>query len=176
MFKKIEKENFEDYKNLFGKHNSVSIFNYAFDNKLGTLEIDNLVEPKFAKFSFVNFMFFSGKANENKKEEILATFPPLVAIVAEDKDWYPIIENYFSSKEGIRFAQQDRVKFSSDSINLEHLNSLKKPLPEGYSLKEINKEIVEKLSPSLRQHISLFFGSNEDFLEKGMGFCILDGE
>ena len=176
MFKTIEKENYEDYKNFFGKHNSVSIFNYAFDNKLGTLEIDNLDEPEYAKYSCANFMFFSGKADENKAEEILATFPPLVAIVTEDKDWYPIIEKYFSSKEGIKFAQNDRMRFSSDSINLEHLDSLKKSLPEGYHLKRINKEILEKLPSLLQRHIPLFFGSNEEFLDKGMGFCILDGE
>jgi hypothetical protein len=176
MFKIVEKENFENYKEFFGNHNSISIFNYAFDNKLGTLEIDNLDEPEYVKYSYVNFMFFSGKIDEKKAKKIFETFPPQTAIVAEDKEWYPLIEDHFSSREGIRFAQQERVKFSSDSITLEHLHSIKKPLPEGFHLKQITKPIVENLSPSLKYHISLFFGSDEKFLENGTGFCILDGE
>jgi len=170
MFKTIEKEHFGKYKEIFGKHKSVSIFNYAFDNQIGKLEVDNFDEPEYAKFSFVNFMFFTGKADEKETEKILETFPPQVAIIVEDKDWYPLIEDYFSSKEGIKFAQQERVKFSSDSLTKEYLDSLKKPLPEGFHLKKITKSIVENLSPSLRNHIPIFFGSDDSFLEKGMGF------
>ncbi|MHA1447655.1 MAG: GNAT family N-acetyltransferase, partial [Candidatus Heimdallarchaeaceae archaeon] len=123
----VEKEHFGNYKEIFGKHKFVSIFNYAFDSQIGKLEVDNFDEPEYAKFSFVNFMFFTGKADENKTEQILASFSPQVAIVAEDKDWYPLIEAYFSSKKEIRFAQQERVKFSSDSLTNEYLGSLKKP-------------------------------------------------
>ena len=176
MFKSVEKKHYKKYKEIFGKHKSVTIFNYAYDNQKGKLEVDNLDDPEYAKFSYVNFMFFTGRADENKAEAILATFPPRIAIVAEDKDWYQLFEAYFSSKEGIKFGQQDRVKFSSDSITKEHLHSLKKPLPEGFRLKRITQPILENLPPSLNPHIKMFFESEEKFLEKGMGFCILDGD
>ncbi len=176
MFEVVEKKNYGNYKGIFGKHKSVSIFNYAFDNKLGKLELDNLDEPEYAKYSFANFMFFTGKTDKNKAKKMFATFPPKVAIIVEDKDWYQLIEDYFSSKKGIRFIQQERVNFSSDSLTKEHLDSLKKPLPEGYHMKKVTKEIVENISPSLKYHIQLFFGSDDSFLEKGVGFCILDSE
>ncbi|MCG3215818.1 MAG: GNAT family N-acetyltransferase [Candidatus Heimdallarchaeota archaeon] len=176
MFKTVEKEYWGKYKELFGKHKSVSIFNYAFSNQLGKLEVDNFDEPKYAKFSFTNFMFFAGKADENIAEKILQTFPPQIAIVVEDKDWYLLIETYFSFKEEIKFSQQNRIKFSSDSLTLEHLLSLKKPLPEGFHLKRITKSIKENIPSSSNYHIKLFFGSDENFLEKGMGFCVLDGD
>ncbi len=176
MFKVVKKEEFGKYKKIFGKHNSITIFNYAFDNKLGKLEIDNFDKPEYAKFSFVNFMFFVGKADEKIANKILDTFPPMVAIVAENKGWYPLIESYFSSKEDIRFVQQKRVKFSSDSLAIDHLNSLKKPLPEGFSLEKTSHSTVKNLPPSLKYHLQLFFGSDENFIENGVGFCILDDD
>ena len=176
MFKVVKKNLYEKYTDIFGNLNLLTTYKYAFDNHLGRLEVDNFENPEYARFFFGDLMFFAGKANKKRAEEILATFPPLVAIVVEDKEWYQLIENFFLSKEGIKFGQQNRIKFSSDSLSIEHLFSLMKPLPDGFYLKKITKKILENLPPTLREHIPPCFGSNKNFLKKGMGFCILDDD
>ena len=61
------------------------------------------------------------------------------------------------------------------SLSLEKLENLKKPLPEGYSLKKTDRETIERLPNILKVHIKPFFGTVDNFTEKGIGFCVKHG-
>jgi RimJ/RimL family protein N-acetyltransferase len=176
MFRPVERKYFGRYKEIFTKSQFDTVFSYAFENQLGNLEVDDLEKPEYAKFLFANIMYFAGRANEYKAKEILATFPSLVAFIIEDRGWYELVEEFFSNKQGILFGTYKRTKFSNESLSLNHLRPLKAPLSEEFEVRRADKSVIGNIPLALKQHISLFFESDEEFLERGIGFCVLDGD
>ncbi|MCG3215203.1 MAG: GNAT family N-acetyltransferase [Candidatus Heimdallarchaeota archaeon] len=176
MFSEIPIDQHEKYRYLFDESAFYLLFDYAFKNNLGKLTVDDLDNPAYATYLYTNILFFTGKIDESKINTILASLPPLVAIITLNKNWYDPIESYFKSREGIRFVIQNRTKYSSDSLSLKHLKSITKSLPEGYSVKRIDKQMIKRTPIEIKEHVPTQFGSDERFLEEGIGFCVLDGE
>ena len=65
---------------------------------------------------------------------------------------------------------------SAGELSLEHVRSLMKPLPEGYTLQQVDKNGLSDAHPRLTGHIRMFYQSTEAFLEQGVGFCIRHSE
>ncbi len=80
---------------------------------------------------------------------------------------------------GINVIELERYAFTSENLNLEHLRSLRDGLPAEFTLKKIDRTIAGQIaaekSPLTEDHIRTF-SSVDDFLEKGFGFVVLDGE
>jgi GNAT superfamily N-acetyltransferase len=116
--------------------------------------------------------FFAGDPNTSKIAEMLDTIPEETEIFVNEEKWLPKLREYFNG----RLIQKTRIKMSPKNLSLEKLESLKKPLPEGYSLERVDKETLERLPHILQVHIPPFFGAVDDFMEKGIGFCVKQGD
>jgi RimJ/RimL family protein N-acetyltransferase len=72
--------------------------------------------------------------------------------------------------------KKKRFKTCHKNIFLEKLESLDRPLPEEYCVERVDRETVEKLPHILQVHILPFFGTVDNFMEKGIGFCVKHGD
>lgn len=77
------------------------------------------------------------------------------------------LDNYFSNVSGIIRAEQYRFLFKQDKSDECSLL-----LKNGYEIRELDEKILSKLDGRIIPSFS--WGSTDDFLEKGKGYCILD--
>ncbi|MFX1254402.1 MAG: GNAT family N-acetyltransferase [Promethearchaeota archaeon] len=177
MFTKIPPEESEKYKHLFRnwKYFSVTL-KYALEEKIGQLEVDDPINPVYAKFSFATFLYLAGTHDKKIAHKILETLPSRTIIIVNDQNWFESIERFYGSKEGIDFRYVERTNFSNASLSLEHLQSLKKPLPEGFDLEKVDKKTAENLPFILKGNILAYFGTADNFIERGVGFCVKEGD
>ncbi|MHA1289289.1 MAG: GNAT family N-acetyltransferase [Candidatus Thorarchaeota archaeon] len=73
---------------------------------------------------------------------------------------------------GDRLGVQKRTFMSPDSLNKEHLKGFVDNLSDEFTLEQLDLETTRNLSENMSFHISMFFGSPEEFIDKGFGYCI----
>ncbi len=78
------------------------------------------------------------------------------------------IKDFFSEKAGV-FIEQ-RYFFAYRNTQPTYLASL----PDGFTLQEMNAALLSRIQGKITPHFS--WNSEEEFLKKGKGFCVLHGE
>lgn len=136
---------------------------------VGELWVDDLDNPSLALFTIPGVHILSGTPEPNKIDRILAKIPPNQSFfVPKQELWIQSLKRYFRSKLG----SYNRYAVSTSSLTLEYLQTLKKDLPEGYEMKQVDIEVLNETKESIGSYILLFFGNPERFLISGKGFCI----
>jgi GNAT superfamily N-acetyltransferase len=79
---------------------------------------------------------------------------------------------------GSRLVAFDRFAFSDEALELEHLKRLSRQVPDGFAVRRIDlnlaRRIVAEGSLLVEGHVGRFL-SPEDFVRRGVGFCVLHG-
>lgn len=96
---------------------------------------------------------------ENQKKVVLA--------IADDK-WRKVVEEQNQSQEEKVIKESQRYKFK---FNRALFESRKWEIPEGYELREIDKDVIVNLQGRIIPSFS--WESQQAFLEKGKGMCLL---
>jgi GNAT superfamily N-acetyltransferase len=134
--------------------------------------VDDEADPHMVLLHYPYKAFLAGGPSPSKWAEMLDVIPEETEICLHEGQWLAKLIEHF----GDLLIRKTRVKTSSRSLHLDHLESLKKPLPDGYSVARVDWETAERLPELLSVHIPPFFGSIERFMEEGIGFCVKDGE
>jgi hypothetical protein len=75
---------------------------------------------------------------------------------------------------GNRLSPLPFTEFSSQSLDVNHLEKLARELPDDLELRTTDKSLAERLASDLNnEYFFENFESIEDFLKRGMGYCIL---
>ena len=113
------------------------------------------------------FAFYAGVPD---KELAKAKPKGFVIMTPQNKEWEACIEACFpAAKKVTRYAIKKDTRF-----DLSFLRSVEKKLPEGYELKEIDKDIYDLCltDPVMRDFVSSF-ESKEKYLEIGRGMVVM---
>ena len=113
------------------------------------------------------FAFYAG---EPDKELVKAKPKDFVIMTPQNKEWEDCIEAFFpAAKKVVRYAIKKDTQF-----DLSFLRDIVKKLPEGYELKEIDKETYDLCltDPGTRDFVSSF-ESKEKYLELGRGMVVM---
>ena len=113
------------------------------------------------------FAFYAGVPD---KELIMAKPEGFVIMVPQNREWEICIEECFpAAKKVLRYAIKKDTKFDRSL-----LHKFTDSLPEGYELKEIDKDIYDLCltDPVTRDFVSSF-ESKEKYLEIGRGMVII---
>ncbi len=169
----VPTEEYEKYRYLFGNEDfPCTWIESAFEYKAARLLVNEEKNPAAAILHYPYKAFIAGDSNVSEWAEALATIPEETEIYVDEKTWLPKLMEHFKG----RLIQKTRTKMSHRDLSLEKLDSLKTPLPEGYGVESVDRETVEKLPHILQVHIPPFFGTVNNFMEKGLGFCVKHDE
>jgi len=161
---------------MFTNHKYLTaIINSSLQEQLAKVLVDDLENPTVCLMSYFWFTAISGNINSQSIDLLLKAIPfHKVTLFPRDDSWYQLLK----AKFGIRFVtyKSKRIKFSSESLDLEHIRSLKKPLPEHLKIEAINKNNADLFDSDLEKRFFDLFGSKNVFLEKGFGYVILDDD
>lgn len=78
------------------------------------------------------------------------------------------VENYFRNTENVSIERRLFFEYGKD------FQPTIPELPDGFELCEINAELLEKISGNITPYFS--WDSAESFLEKGKGYCVVNGD
>ncbi|HKJ27800.1 MAG TPA: GNAT family N-acetyltransferase, partial [Anaerolineales bacterium] len=149
------------------------------DGYHGEVRVDDVRQPHVAvlQLSPLPLFFLGGDFAHPAARHFIKTLPPrsLMIFARQTDAWEALCREV----HGTKMVSSQRYAFTSENLDIEHLRPLRDNLPDGFTLKPIDLPLAAQItagkSPLTEDHI-LTFDSVTDFMKKGFGFVILEGE
>jgi hypothetical protein len=157
---------------FFSEHTHVTaIINSILKEGIGKTFVDDLEDPTVALLSHFSANFLAGDSSSSTAREMLSKVPSLQMILLPNSGWVDLMRDTW----GVRFVEKKdfRTKLSSRTLNLVHIKKLKEKLPSGFLVEFINASNAKKFNKLFSSSFFEFFGSSDNFLKKGFGFCVI---
>jgi len=139
---------------------------------MGTTWVDNPTNPTAAQIIVGIFVFYAGDPHGDGTEELLSNLPKDSLVIVNTDEWKNRIETFH--KGSIEKFQRYAFEKNPEHLNCDYMQSFLTKLPEGYELKKIDGALA--YDPSLQDLSEDFtsqYDSIDDYIKKGVGFCIL---
>ncbi|MFL0250301.1 GNAT family N-acetyltransferase [Clostridium neuense] len=139
---------------------------------MGKAYVDNIEKPTAAEIIVGVFVFFAGDEKAKAAGELLNNLPEDCFVVASTVGWKSSIEEIHKghADKFQRYAFKKDIKY----LNYDHIKSFLSTLPEGYELRKVDKAIAyDKSFHEVSEDFTAQFNSIDDYLNRGIGFCIL---
>jgi len=160
-------------RHLFESHKRgrAMIFGWM-DLGLGSIKTDSKKDPIVALLLFPPISFIAGDSTSPEARKLIRAIPALTITVVSDDAWIDLIKNEWGEK----IRTRRRTRLCPESLDIAHLQKLKMGLPSEFKLQKIDLDTVNNSDKSLWEGVPYFFGSYEEFLEGGFGYCIKKGQ
>ncbi len=147
------------------------------DGYLGRALANNEDDPQVAALEASNLKLciVGGDARHPSAREYIEQLSTPAALIFASEGWEELVRGVHAG----RLIYMPRYAFTSEKLNIEHLRSLSSQIPPGYRLEPMDLDLAQQLAGERSEFASehlLNFDSPEDFIERGFGFCILDGD
>lgn len=175
---KVDLKNFnKDLSGLFKTYKWNYIPDTIFEGSMGEILVDDLENPQTAILSIPEFKvtFLGGEAKLDLVEEYIKDLPFFTTVMFGSDGWPQILKTVHTKK----WLTMPRFPFSSESLDPKHLLGLKTRISDEYRIEKIDQAIAEQIMGEKNKLTGdqLFgFESPEDFIERGIGYCIFSGE
>ncbi|NHJ04030.1 MAG: GNAT family N-acetyltransferase [Candidatus Heimdallarchaeota archaeon] len=139
---------------------------------LGKILVDDLKKPRNAMLMFgthSTVIVFGGTGVGDAAKELISKIPNKSGFLCPNDKWKSLVVEQFGDK----LKYKPRIKFSSKSLDIEHIKKLKNNIPTGYEIVQINEEIIEKFEENTKRKIIRFVGSLDKFRKDGFGFVAI---
>ena len=174
---KVSKENYVNFIELAAANtcNTVYPMSVAEGVQEGDIYADSTDRPTYALFWHVSgFAYLTGKPGLEDLEAIYALMknadgknPRRFVLELKDEE----IASFFRQKPDVEMHERYRFRLKETYAE----GFLESSIPSGYELREVDGKLLEQISGRIVP--SLFWSSQEEFLEKGKGYCLVkDGE
>ncbi|WP_017413986.1 GNAT family N-acetyltransferase [Clostridium tunisiense] len=164
----------EQLSSMFKNMSDTMILSYL-QGHMGIAWVNDLINPTVAQIIVGVFVFYAGDPYAKGTEELLTNLPKDNIVIVENEEWKSRIETVY--KGYIDKFQRYAFKKNPECLDYKHIQSFLGKLPEGYELKKIDEALAN--DPSLQEVSEDFtsqFHSIEDYINKGIGYCILHKE
>jgi len=141
------------------------------EGNFGTAIADSIECPRVARLDSGAFTILGGDPGSKDTIKLIRR-KPIYYITPQNRSWRDFLDYYFCDKiSTIKFTD-----FTCKKLNNDRLNFIIKNLIKGYELRRMDKQLAEQLPKDIRNE---YFFENyhtiKDFLDRGIGYCILDG-
>ncbi len=170
---KVAKEQYSKFIDLARKNtcNTVYPMSIAEGFQDGDIYTDCVEKPTFALFWHVSgFAYLTGRPADKYLDDIYrlmenkdGTNPRRFVLELKDEE----VAAYFQKKENVEEHPRYRFRLQGEILT-------DGVLPDGYELKEVDAKLLSKISGNIVP--ASFWRSDEEFLKKGKGYCIMYGD
>lgn len=158
-------EVFADYKYL-----RIMVKNIL-KTKSGNAYVDKIRKPELVLIDYKVLAFIGGKHDHPLANELLKMIPENKLLIFPDEEWIDFV------KEKLILTSYARTSFSSEKISIEKMDELlKHELPKEFTLQKINLRTLASFNTKLAPAIMPFYKSTFEFVRKGLGYCIKEGD
>jgi RimJ/RimL family protein N-acetyltransferase len=145
------------------------IIDSVLEGNFGTAYADSASQPIVARLDSGEFTMLGGNPLADGVKDLLHR-APIYYVTPQDNEWRILLQREFDTRISSALPFTD---FSCNSLNLAHLAKLTRAIPSAFDLMKIDKPLAERLPSDVgNEHFFETFQSVDDFLERGIGFCI----
>lgn len=173
---KLTNNNFRCISKIFANSQETFVMSYL-QGYMGQGWTDNIQNPSCAKILVGAFCMLAGDFNSPSAIELVKNIQtdfqePCMLIIPQNQNWGNLIENIYKNK--FKKVKRYAIKKEQDCFNKDKLQGFVDSLPPDFQITKIDKNLYHKT-----QEINCFknlcwqFLSAEDYISRGLGFCIL---
>lgn len=162
--------NEERYYKLFDNFDYFENFlKYAIRDTSPSIHVDSIANPKCViLYSKPAYFILSDSAILD--ENVFSALEKNSWIIPSSVKWKKQFESYYKD----RIEVYPRVLFDSAKLNINHIISIRRPLPDGFRITPIREEHLKE--GIIYQDVIRRFFTVSNFLEHGFGFALVDEE
>jgi RimJ/RimL family protein N-acetyltransferase len=139
------------------------------EGNFGSAYADSVSQPMVARLDSGAFTMLGGNPIAAGVKDLLRR-APIYYVTPQDNEWRCLIQDEF----GTRISALPFTDYSSKSLDPARLAKLIWTVPPTFELKRIDKPLAEQLPSDIgNEYFFENFQSVDDFLGRGIGFCIL---
>ena len=175
MIFNIEPEKRGNLACLFADHRPSFLIDTVLEGHSGIALADDENAPCVAQLSYADVLTFGGDAVHPAASQLVEQLPVDKGILALPDRWRDLVRGI----HGEKLISIERFSFSGAQLNIAHLTSLKERLPEGFQIRRIDIDLARQIdadSTLISEDHVQNFDSPEDFVDRGLGFCVLEGD
>jgi len=145
---------------------------FGFEFLTPELWVNRANDPTLACLYITPAYFLWGDPDCQDVTALFQLLSPDCWIVPTHGKWDRHLTAYFGDK----LTTLPRASFTSASLNLAHLRSLKCELPVGLTIVPVDAAHVNDLEGMLYEDLLSKYFTRVDFLQEGAGFCLMEDE
>ena len=162
----------EHQKKILDKLSDYPVFHlfikYAISEDKYDLYVDQKEDPKTIIMHVPPAFVLYGEVPMNHTDDVKNLMKKGSWIISPNVLW----DTYLTQIYENNIQSHPRIQFDEQFLDIVHLNSLRKPLPEGLRLVNIDESNVNQWM--IEGQITSRFFVNRPFLKHGFGLCLLD--
>jgi GNAT superfamily N-acetyltransferase len=140
------------------------------EDQMGKAYVDSVDEPALFMVEQDGFFcYFAGDLTTAAGRAFLRTLPGGRMLMAGLPSWTDAMQDMF----GERALTLTRTTFSSDSLKVDHLQRLLSESPQREHIQHVDLALASSKSSYLEMSA---FDSPEDFVERGIGYCMVQDD
>jgi len=173
----IEKDNRKGLSKLFQDYQWNYLPDVILDGYTGEAYVDDENNPHIAILEIPNLRLklLGGDSSHPMARQYIKHLPSGSGLLFGSPGWEDLVKEYHRG----RLVNLPRYAFTTENLNLDHLKELKSRLPNDYRLAQLDLNLTQQLAEDKSEMTSdhfIIFDSIEDFIDRGFGFCILEGD
>lgn len=176
---KVDLKTFEKDLSYLFKECQLYIPDAIREGSIGQVLVDDLDNPQSAVLAIPGFKLsiFGGDVNTPAIRAYIEELPFFAMLLFGSKGWDGLLRGIHPGK----WIVMPRYGFSSESLNADHLQALKAKLSDEFRIEKIDlaraQEIMGRGEKDRFTGDQLFgYDSPEDFMTRGLGYCVLLGD
>lgn len=171
MIYEVDINSREKLYSIFKDMKDTMILSYL-QGHMGAAWVDDVENPTVAQILVGIFVFYAGDPNAKVVEELLLNIPENILVIVNTDEWKNRIETVHKGR--IEKFQRYAFKKNYEYLKRDKMERFLSKLPESYELKRIDKSIASEASfQNLSEDFTSQFESIDDYINKGVGYCIL---
>ena len=176
MFRTLSVDERWKVVDLFKKHRPNSLIETILEGNSGVVIVDDPDKPTLAQLAYRGSVVYGGDANHPLAEELVKDFPINRGVSSLPKAWRDLVR----SIHGDNITTLERMTFYTQYLDVDHLQKLEQTLSSTFEVRKIDIELATQITTTQNSafpHQMIYFNSVEDFVNHGVGYCILtDGK
>jgi hypothetical protein len=147
------------------------------EGTMGRALADDVDNPHVAVLEAPNLKLniLGGDAGHPSAREYIEQLPRMAALLFSSAGWEELVQSVHAGK----MIARPRYAFTSEKLDIEQIRTLGSQIPDGYRLAQMDLTLARRLGGEkgefAEDHMANF-GSPEDFIARGFGFCLLRGD
>jgi GNAT superfamily N-acetyltransferase len=148
------------------------LINSVLEGYFGVSYADSKSTPSVARLDSGAFTMLGGNPQASAVTA-LVRHAPIYYVTPENDEWRRVLKDEFRDK----ISLLSFTDFSSRSLDGGRLAELAQRLPAGFELRRIDRQLAGRLSSEMEnEYFFENFESIEDFLNRGIGYCVVHGD
>jgi len=143
------------------------------EGEMGRVYASDPENPSSYAINVGPFWYYAGQASTSGARQLLEGLPPYALLMPSPPGWLEAAHSVYPD----RLKPFTRYSFSTHDLSIGHLEALLRDSPHAASIVPLDAGLAERLASLPGSFFDVEdYGSVREFVTRGMGYTLLDGE